>query len=148
MKPPAAEIPNPEIPNPKKIPKTQITKSQKIPMSEKPDDLEERTAVFAETTRAFVRNLPRTITNIEDVRQLVRASGSVAANCIEANESLGPKDKLFRFRLCRKEAKETALWLRLLHTNNDPQLDLRRKALQQESRELRLILSAIIRKLE
>ena len=117
-------------------------------MSEKPDDLEERTAVFAGDVRAFVRKLPRTISNAEDVKQLVRASGSVAANCIEANESLGAKDKLFRFRVCRKEAKEASLWLRLVHTENDAKLNQHREHLQQESRELRLILSAIIRKLE
>jgi len=110
--------------------------------------LEKRTAVFAEDVRRFVRKLPRTISNAEDVKQLVRASGSVAANCIEANESLGAKDKLFRFRICRKEAKETSLWLRLVHTDADATLAKRRETLQQESRELRLILSAIIRKLE
>lgn len=47
------------------------------------NDLEERTAVFAEAVRGFVRELQRTISNIEDVKQLVRSSGSVAANCIE-----------------------------------------------------------------
>lgn len=61
-------------------------------MENQPRDLEERTAVFAEDVRAFVRQLPRTIANIEDVKQLVRASGSVPANCIEANEALGNKD--------------------------------------------------------
>jgi four helix bundle protein len=66
-------------------------------MAERPKDLEERTAVFAEEVRAFVRGLPRTISNIEDVKQLVRASGSVAANCIEANEALGAKDRMMKF---------------------------------------------------
>jgi four helix bundle protein len=114
----------------------------------KPDDLEERTAVFAGEVRSFVRKLPRTISNVEDVQQLVRSSGSVAANCIEANESLGEKDKLFRFRICRKEAKETGLWLRLVNMGNDAALNQQQEKLRQESRELRLILSAIIRKLE
>jgi len=54
-------------------------------------DLEERTAACAENCRAFGRKLPRTISNIEDVKQLVRASGSPAANYIEANESLSKK---------------------------------------------------------
>ena len=117
-------------------------------MKNKSDNLEERTAVFAEETRLFVRKLPKTISNIEDVKQLVRASGSVAANCIEANEALGQKDRLMRFRICRKEAKESALWLRLVYTANDTTLDQQRSALHQESHELRLILSAIIAKLE
>jgi four helix bundle protein len=79
-------------------------------MAGKPKDLEERTAIFAEDVRAFVRDLPRTISNIEDVKQLVRASGSVAANCIEANEALGDRDRVMKFRTCRKEAKESQLW--------------------------------------
>jgi len=117
-------------------------------MAEKPKDLEERTAVFAEDVRAFVRLLPRTISNIEDVKQVVRSSGSVAANCIEANEALGDKDRVMKFRTCRKEAKESQLWLRLLHTGADADLDTRRKALRQEANELKLILTAIIKKLE
>ncbi len=117
-------------------------------MSEKPNNLEERTAVFAEDVRAFVRKLPRTVSNIEDVKQLVRASGSIAANCIEANESLSAKDKLMRFRISRKEAKESGLWLRLVHLGDDTKQAGRRELLIRESRELRSILSAIITKLE
>jgi len=36
--------------------------------------------------------LPKSIANIEDGKQLIKASGSVGANYIEANESLGKKD--------------------------------------------------------
>jgi len=54
----------------------------------KPRDLEERTFEFAQSVRAFVKQLPRTVSNTEDVKQLVRASGSVAANWIEADEAL------------------------------------------------------------
>jgi four helix bundle protein len=114
-------------------------------MAEKPKDLEERTAVFAEDIRAFVRGLPRTISNIEDVKQLVRASGSVAANCIEANEALGDKDRVMKFRTCRKEAKESQLWRRLLQVGDSGQL---RDALRQEAHELKLIFSAIVKRLE
>lgn len=117
-------------------------------MAGRPKDLEERTAVFAETVRAFVRKLPRTISNIEDVKQLVRSSGSVAANCIEANEALGDKDRVMKFRTSRKEAKESYLWLRLLHIGDDQELDNGRDLLKQEANELKLIFTAIIKKLE
>jgi len=117
-------------------------------MAEKPKDLEERTAVFAEEVRAFVRSLPRTIANIEDVKQVIRSSGSVAANCIEANEALGDKDRVMKFRTSRKEAKESQLWLRLVHTGDDSALNIRRAALRQEAHELKLIFTAIIKKLE
>ena|SRR5580692_2853524 len=98
--------------------------------------------------RFFGRGLSRTISNIEDVKQLVRASGSVTANCIEANEALGDKDRLMRFWICRKEAKECQLWLRLVHTGEAVETIFRQKALRQEAHELKLIFSAIIKKLE
>lgn len=117
-------------------------------MGQNPKDLEERTTLFAENVRVFVRGLPRTISNIEDVKQLVRASGSVPANCIEANEALGGKDRVMKFRICRKEAKECELWLRLVFVNGDGALDQQRAALRQEAHELKLIFSAIVKKLE
>lgn len=117
-------------------------------MLERKRDLEERTALFAENVRTFVRRLPRTISNIEDVKQLVRASGSVAANCIEANEALGPKDRVLHFRICRKESKEAQLWLRLAYCAADEHLDAGRRALRQEAHELKLIFTAIVKKLE
>ena len=43
-------------------------------------DLEERTFQFAKKVRIFVKTLPKTIANIEDGKQLVKASGSVGAN--------------------------------------------------------------------
>ena len=54
-------------------------------------DLEDRTYEFARRVRAFVKGLPRTICNEEDVRQVVRSSGSVGANYIEANEAVARK---------------------------------------------------------
>jgi four helix bundle protein len=51
-------------------------------------DLEDRTFIFAQDVRAFAKQIPRTIANIEDTKQVVRASGSVGANYIEANESV------------------------------------------------------------
>jgi four helix bundle protein len=111
-------------------------------------DLEERTAQFAMEVRSFVGEVPRTVANLEDVKQLVRASGSVAANCIEANEALGEKDRVMKFRTCRKEAKESQLWLRLLSTGDGDALDLERQRLWQEAHELKLIMTTIIKKLE
>ena len=77
-------------------------------------DLEDRTFEFSKNVRDFVKQISRTLPNIEDIKQVVRASGSVGANYIEANESLGKKDFLMRIRICRKEAKESCYWLRLI----------------------------------
>ena len=55
-------------------------------------DLEDRTFDFANNVRAFTKRVPKTLANIEDTKQVVRASGSVGANYIEANKSLSKKD--------------------------------------------------------
>jgi four helix bundle protein len=114
----------------------------------KPYDLEERTFAFAKRVRCFVKTLPRTIANIEDIRQLVKASGSVGANYIEANESLGRKDFLMRIKISRKEAKESVYWLGLVDTGTDPAVDAERCHLRQEGTELMKIFGAIFRKSE
>ncbi|REE27707.1 four helix bundle protein [Winogradskyella pacifica] len=107
-------------------------------------DLEERTYLFARDCRFKVKELKRTISNIEDGKQLVKSSGSVAANYIEANEKLGDKDFKFRLKISRKEAKESVLWLKLLRDLNSDDKEL--VNLINEAEQLRKILSAIINK--
>ena len=111
-------------------------------------DLEERTFKFAKRIRQFVKKLPRIIANIEDEKQLIRASGSVGANYIEANEALSKKDFLFRIKICRKETKESRYWLKLVDTDNKENLEKERKKLIQEATELMNIFGSIIRKSE
>ncbi len=109
-------------------------------------NLEERTFQFAKDVRLFVKTLPKTIANIEDGKQLIKASGSVGANYIEANESLGKKDFLMRIRISRKESKESAYWLRLINeTNKLKNADVAR-SLMQEANELKKIFSSILKK--
>jgi four helix bundle protein len=114
----------------------------------KPYDLEERTFAFARDVREFVRGLKPTIANAEDAKQLARASGSVGANYIEANESLSKKDFLMRIKICRKESKESRYWLRLVDTSGDQKQEIRRQELMQEATELMNIFGSIIRKSE
>lgn len=109
-------------------------------------DLEDRTAKFAKDVRAFVRKLPRTTGNFEDGKQLVRSSGSIGANYIEANEALSKKDFLMRIKICRKEAKESKYWLHLIDTASDRTFDTERLALLKEAQELESIFGAILRK--
>lgn len=108
-----------------------------------PYDLEERTFEFAKAVRVFVRRVMKDIPNIEDCRQVVRSSGSVAANYIEANESLSKKDFLMRAKICRKEAKESRLWLRLILAED---IEEERVRLEQEAKELTHIFGAIVTK--
>jgi len=109
-------------------------------------DLEQRTLEFAIAVRAFIKTLPRNMSNYEDAKQVVRSSGSVGANYIEANENLGPKDFKMRLKISRKEAKETAYWLKILKANNNATYSQQLDGLIQESEELKKILSSIINK--
>ena len=109
-------------------------------------DLEERTFQFAKAVRLFVKTLPKTIANIEDGKQLIKASGSVGANYIEANESLGKKDFLMRIKISRKEAKESAYWLKLINETNKLKNADEALSLMQEAKELKKIFSSILAK--
>ena len=111
------------------------------------NDLENRCLDFAVDVRQLVMLLERNIPNQEDSKQVVRSSGSIGANYIEANESLGDKDKLMRLRISRKESKETVYWLSILKKTND-KFGTEIQKLLNESQELRKIFSAIILKLE
>ena len=108
-------------------------------------DLEDRTFQFARRVRALSKTTPATLSNREDVRQLVRASGSVGANYIEANNALGKKDFLLRIKICLKEAKESGYWLRLIDTCSSTQLDAERRRLIEESTQLVSIFGTILR---
>ena len=107
-------------------------------------DLEDRTYKFAESVIRCIKDLPKSISNIEISKQLIRSGGSVGANYIEANESLSKKDFVMRIKICRKEAKETIFWLRLtepIQKNVEFKKDL-----QQESTELMKIFGSILEK--
>ncbi len=109
-------------------------------------DLEERTFQFAKAVRLFVKTLPNTTANLEDGRQVTKASGSVGANYREANEALSKKDFVMRIKICRKEAKESAYWLRLINETNDLKNAAEALRLIQEANELKKIFSSILEK--
>jgi four helix bundle protein len=111
-------------------------------------DLEERTFKFAKSVTLFVKKLDYSISNNEYSKQVVRSAGSVSANYIEANESLGKKDFLMHVKICRKEAKETANWIRLLIETNDQKILDEGTKIYNESVELKKIFSAIVNKSE
>jgi four helix bundle protein len=105
-------------------------------------DLEDRTLNFAQRVKVVVNSLPKSISNIEYGKQLIRSAGSVGANYREANEALSKKDFLLRIRISKKEAKESHYWLELIECQNEEE----RKSLIQESTELMKIFGAIIEK--
>src|SRR5436190_23275793 len=111
-----------------------------------PYDLEERTFQFVKVSRAFVKQLPRTISNVEDAKQVDRASGSIGANYIEANEAIGKKDFIMKIKSCRRETKESRYWLRLL--DSDGKQEINQEELLNEAEELMKIFGAIVRRSE
>jgi len=109
-------------------------------------DLEDRTLGFAKEVIRLVNKVSKTLPNVEIARQLVRSSGSVGANYIEANESLGEKDFAMRIKICRKEAKESRYWHQLLDCPD--YFNALRGHLIQESIELMKIFGAILEKVK
>ena len=111
-------------------------------------DLENRTKDYSLSIRDFCYQCNKDIINIEYIRQLIRSAGSVGANYIEANDSLGGKDKMMKIRISKKEAKESAYWLSHISTYDDSNLENRKTILTTEANELVLIMAAILRKLQ
>ena len=106
-------------------------------------DLEERTAVFAETVIVFVKKLMQDAVNRRIIDQLVGSSGSIGANYCEASEAESKKDFIHKIMICKKEAKETCHWLRLLAKVHSERAEEIRK-LWKEAHELVLIFSKSI----
>ncbi len=109
-------------------------------------DLEDRTREFAINVRKFLKKLLKTISNIEDGKQVVRSSGSIGANYIEANEALSKKDFVMRIKISRKEAKESSYWLKIIAANNDIKYLKESNVLIQEAEELKKIFCSILEK--
>jgi four helix bundle protein len=110
----------------------------------KPYNLGDRTLRFAKMVRNYVKDLPKTLSKIEDSRQLVKASGSVGANYVEAEEALSRKDFVMRIKISRKEAKESRYWLELTEPKEEEMSG--KESLVKEATELTEIFGAIVEK--
>jgi len=115
-------------------------------MAEKVFDLEKRTFEFTKNVALFCRTLPPNTSNFEYSKQVIRSSGSIGSNYIEANEALSKKDFAMRIKIARKEAKESVYWLRLIAETNSEKITETANSLAGEAMELKKILSAIIKK--
>jgi len=115
-------------------------------MDGKKYDLEERTYQFAKDVALFCKKLPKNSINFKYIDQIIRASGSVGANYIEANEALSRKDFIMRIKICRKESKESVYWLRLILDTNSNDFEKEGLGLKNEATELKRIFSTIITK--
>ncbi len=108
-------------------------------------DLEERTAVFGEAVIHFAKVVPRNSVTLPLIDQIVRSGTSVAANYCEADDAVSKRDFKNKIGTCRKESRETKLWLRMIAAA-EPELKTEARRLWQEAKELHLIFAAIWRK--
>jgi hypothetical protein len=106
-------------------------------------DLEERTGRFGEMIIEFVKTLERNEINRPLIGQLVDAGTSVGANYMEADGAESKKDFRHKIAICKKEAKETKHWLRMIRKAN-PHKAAECQRLWQEAHDLALIFSSII----
>ena len=108
-------------------------------------DLEERTARFGESVIRFAKGLSRNPVTIPLIRQIVRSDGSIGANYCEADDAHSKKEFRQKISYCKKEARETKHWLRMIAAAEpDCKEDIR--TLWQEAKELHLIFAAIWRR--
>lgn len=108
-------------------------------------DLEERTTRFSEDIIDLCKKVPKTVITIPIINQLMRSATSIGANYCEANGASSRKDFKNKIFICKKEAKETEYWLRLLaRTSEELREECRR--LWKEAHELTLIFSKIAAK--
>jgi len=107
-------------------------------------DLEERTAQFGEAIIDFAKTIPQNPIINRLISQLVEAGSSVGANYAEADDSVSKKDFLKSLGTCRKEARETKHFLRMV-ARAVPELKLQARELWMEAEELNLIFSRIWR---
>ena len=106
-------------------------------------ELSERTFGFARDVRKAVNQLPKTLSAREDSKQLIRSS---AANYLEAQEGLSRKDFFYRLKVCRKEARESQLWLELLAEDGGETVSEELDRLIDEANQLTRIFSSIVKK--
>lgn len=123
------------------MPKSSTTTGKK-----KPPKLTERTRAFAKDVRTFISKTPRTIASLSDCRNLIRSSGAIGASYIQADGAPSTRSFVTRMRNCRKEVRQSQLWLRLLDDKLEKRSEDMRKKLLNEAYELDRIFSAIITK--
>jgi four helix bundle protein len=113
--------------------------------SKHPFDLQERTARFGEAIVRFAKKIPCSPSNNRLIDQLVGAGTSVGANYCEADERVSKKDFRNTIGRCKKEAKESMHFLRMIAAA-EPELATEARVLYREAKELMLIFASIYRK--
>ena len=114
-----------------------------MPNDKKKYDLEERTAQFGEAIIELVKTFHQDSINSPLINQIVRAATSIGANYMEADGAESKKDFQHKISICKKEAKETKHWLRMIAKANPARRDECQKLLK-EAQELSSLFSSIL----
>jgi four helix bundle protein len=109
-----------------------------------PFDLEERTTRFGEAIIDFCAEIPLGPRTNRLVDQLTGCGTSIGANYGETDDALSKKDFAKTIGICRKEARETLFFLRMI-ARACPDLKPQARRLWLEANELHLIFSKIRR---
>jgi len=138
---------NYQLPNDQRMTKTQnpMTKQRSTPMTGPVYVLAERTARFGEAAIVFCKTVPQNVITIPLITQLIRSATSVGANYCEADEAVSKKDFRNKIGICKKEARESKHWFRMIGVA-EPGSKERARTLWTEAKELHLIFAAIFRK--
>jgi four helix bundle protein len=123
--------------------KAQMPNKAQNPNDKKRYDLEERTAQFGEAIIELVETFSQDSVNSPLMSQIVRAATSIGANYMEADGAESKKDFRHKISICKKEAKETKHWFRMIAKANPSRRDECQKLLK-EAQELSLIFSSIL----
>jgi four helix bundle protein len=110
-------------------------------------ELEDRFFIYAKRIGDYCVALKHSVINIEYIKQLIRASGSVGANYIEASDDLGKADERMKIKIARREAKESVYWLGLILAYDNADLESLRNSLIDEGKQITKIVSSILIKL-
>jgi len=112
-------------------------------MSKSKYNLEERTAKLGEEIIKFAKKISKNAITLPLITQLIKAGTSIGANYCEADDAESKKDFQHKIGICKKEARETKHWLRMIAVSN-PELKKEARRLWTEAKELNLIFNAII----
>jgi len=110
-------------------------------------DLEERTAVLGEEIIKFAKKIPKNEITRPLITQLIKSGTSIGANYCEADDAESGRDFKHKIGICKKEARETKYWLRMIAITI-PELTKQARILWKEAKELNLIFNAIVNKLK
>ena len=108
-------------------------------------DLEERTAKFGEAVIRFCKTVQHTAITEPLIRQIVKSATSVGANYCEADDAISKKEFRQKIGTCKKEARETKHWCRMIAAAEPAHAEKPRE-LWREAHELHLIFAKIYRK--